>query len=232
MNEIPIRYVELEAIHGRTLGAGMRTLAVTSANPGEGVTMLARALARRSAAAGKRTLLIDFNLFRPTVSEINAPWRPEGDSARSAVLPLGDDQLYGLPVSTLAATELSFRDPAVLRRAMAETLSDYDAIVIDTSSVNAANARNVPAEVAAAACEAAILVIRSGSTTGLAAKRAVDRLLQGGANLVGVAMNDLDNPTLCDELCREVNRLRRFAPRVCDWIVAKFRASEFLRIQT
>lgn len=67
MNELPIHYSEVESIYGCTLGAGYRTLAITSAAPAEGKTMIAEALVKRAEAAGKKVLLVEMNTFNPAL---------------------------------------------------------------------------------------------------------------------------------------------------------------------
>lgn len=48
----PVHYAEMEELFARTIGRGARSIAVTSANSGEGRTGIAYALARRSAVSG------------------------------------------------------------------------------------------------------------------------------------------------------------------------------------
>ncbi|MCH2058108.1 MAG: hypothetical protein MK214_16135 [Thalassotalea sp.] len=67
MNELPIHYSEVESVYGCTLGAGYRTIAITSAAPVEGKTMMAEALVKRAEAAGKKVLLVEMNTFNPAL---------------------------------------------------------------------------------------------------------------------------------------------------------------------
>ena len=62
---IPIQYLELESLYAATVARGIRSLAVTSSEGGEGVSSICDALARRSEADGLRTLLVDLNLYHP-----------------------------------------------------------------------------------------------------------------------------------------------------------------------
>ncbi len=229
MSQIPIFYAELECVYAQTVARGLRRLAVSAANPGEGVSFLARALARRGAATGLRTLLMDFNSFHPA-DTARGSWRPDGGSVRTAIVPIAADGLDFVPASSLASTDLSFRDPHRLRELLKEELADYDLIIADTSAVNRVNGRSVPPGVVAAACDAAVLVILAGVTTGHAARVAAASLRESGAELAGVVMNDRDNPMLVNELCREVERLRPFAPRLADWLERRLRGNALLRL--
>ncbi|MGN4982002.1 hypothetical protein ACTFBY_11420 [Aeromonas dhakensis] len=71
---IPIQYLELESLYASTLARGIRSLAVTSAEGGEGVSTICEALARRAEADGLKTLLVDLNLYHPG----RRPARPGG----------------------------------------------------------------------------------------------------------------------------------------------------------
>ena len=69
MKELPIHYAEVEAIYNQTIGAGYRTIAVTSAKAGEGKTTVAQAIVERAQAVGKHVLLVELNTFNPVLSE-------------------------------------------------------------------------------------------------------------------------------------------------------------------
>ena len=63
MATLPIHYLELETIYTKTLGQGLGSLAITAAESGEGITTLSMALSRRNETAGRKTLLVDLNLY-------------------------------------------------------------------------------------------------------------------------------------------------------------------------
>lgn len=225
MSGIPIEWAELEAVYARTLGRGLRSLAVTAAGPGEGVTTLARALAERAAAVGVRTLYVDFNLRNPMVPGGSGAFLAEDVAVENAVLPTLVDALHVMPAPTRAANPLALRDSARLRAALDNLLAEYAFIVFDTSPLNVTNGGNIPAEAVAAACDGVVLVVLAERTTAGAAGAATARLRRAGAQVIGVVMNDRFAPTLADELCREIGRFDRLAPglvrRVQGWIKRK-----------
>lgn len=229
MSELPIHWAELEAVYARTVGSGVRTLAVTAPEGGEGVTTLARALAERAAAVGIQTLYIDFNLNRPMIP--GGSGLESEDTDQTLILPTGSAGLDVVPAPTRAANLLTLRDPARLRTALAGELAGYDLIVFDTSPVNAANRGNIPAEAVAAACDATLLVVLSGRTRTAAAQAAAERLRTAGARLTGIVMNDRFAPTLADELCREAARLGRWLPGLSGRLQRWLRRRPFLAMR-
>ena len=67
MRPLPITYDETETLYQRILNSGLRSLMVTSAEPEEGTSTLAYALAQRIAASGKKILFIDFRCHLPLI---------------------------------------------------------------------------------------------------------------------------------------------------------------------
>lgn len=227
MNELSPTYLELERVYASTIGRGARSVTVTGVVPGVGASLLARALAARASHGGLRAVYVDFNLARPVYQALQTAWRPDDASVQTALVPVQDDQPYAVvpPPVTERDGHLIFREGNVLRRLLDQDLASYDAIIIDTSAVGAVNGRNIPAEQVAAATDQTILVLLAGVTKTHTARHAVDRLTTAGAKLAGVVLNDRDNPSLADEMCREANRLRRFLPsltrRICAWVRQK-----------
>ncbi|MFY7962865.1 MAG: capsular biosynthesis protein [Elsteraceae bacterium] len=224
-NELPPSYLELEHVYLGTFGRGARTVAVTGVQGGDGASLLAHALAARATSAGLRALYLDLNLFRPSFPSLQIAWRPDDQSVHQALLPRDHSAPFEVAPAPVGASNLLFREPAVLKRLLEEKLVDYDAIVIDTSAICSVNAGNVPPEILAAACDSCVLVMLAGVTKQAPARLAVDRLTAAGAKIAGVVLNDRDNPTLADEMCREVNRLKRWLPnlteKMCRWIRRK-----------
>lgn len=227
-------YQELEAIYGRTIGRGARSVSVSAIRPGDGATTLAQALAARSSAAGLRTIYLDLNLHRPIIRALDASWRPGDRSVAEVLLPSGEGRGFDLvPAPSAPAsgrdTLIDFREGRQLARLLGEELADYEVILIDTSPVSLVNGRNIPADRVAAACDAAILIGLSAVTTQAEAKAALEQLRLAGANVAGFVLNDREFPTLGEEFAREARRLRRFLPGLSNRLSDFFLRSTLLR---
>jgi len=67
---IPAQNMEIEKIYSQILCENNSTIAICSANQGEGVTSIALALAQRNLLAGQSTLVVDFNLYHPSLNKL------------------------------------------------------------------------------------------------------------------------------------------------------------------
>jgi protein-tyrosine kinase len=228
-NELPPSYLELEHIYLGTFGRGARTVAVTGVQGGDGASLLAHALASRATNAGLRALYLDMNLFRPSFPNQQIAWRPDDHSVHQALLPRDHSAPFEVAPAPLGTSNLLFREPMMLKRLLQERLAEYDAIVIDTSAICSVNSGNVPPEILAAACDSCVLVMLAGVTKQAPARLAVDRLTAAGAKIAGVVLNDRDNPTLADEMCREINRMKRWMPKLADRLCRWVRRKDLLR---
>ena len=208
----PSQHMEIENIYAQMRAANLRSIAVSSANPGEGVTSVAIALAQRHLLSGHATLLIDLNLYRPSLRPELALNSPEM-TASSLGLPqlISDDShaisLMGITAPRDRATILKLRKPGELESCLSACQKIYDTIIIDTSPLNRCNGNNIPAERVAQACDAALLVVLAGQTREVDVNRAMQRLRSTGASLAGCVINDRFNPPLQAELVRETRRL-------------------------
>jgi capsular exopolysaccharide synthesis family protein len=123
--------------------AGVKTVMIASAHPGEGKTSLSGQLAASLARAGRRTLLIDADLRKPTVHELFglalAPGLSEVlrcEAPMSAVI-------QPTPVPNLFLLAAGHSDESVLRVLATEGPSgtfaglrqDYDFILVDSSPI-------------------------------------------------------------------------------------------------
>jgi Mrp family chromosome partitioning ATPase len=232
MRQIPIQYSEVEELYGRTVAAGFQSIGVTAAKPGEGSSTIAYALARRTAAAGKKTLLVDFNMATPSVGVrlalVSKTWQPGSDSAVDAIHPLGSTRLYALPAPSCTVDAWAFREVSQLSAQIAQWHKDYEVVIADTSSLTKRNRGNIPPEVVCAACSGTVLVVRSGRTREVNVIEARDRLDRAGARILGSVMNDMNAPGLAAELMRETRRLDRFAPKTMEKLRGVIRRSSLL----
>ncbi len=225
--QIPPQNMEIEKIYSQLLGENDRAIAICSANQGEGVTSIALALAHRSLLAGHTTLIVDFNLYRPSLKRLLTLDGPVAenevyDKPELVTVQQQSIALVGITAPTRRELMIKLRKPGVLEEFIVEWKKTFDTIIFDTSPINRINANNIPAERVAAACDGCLLVVLAGNTAEAMVTTAVEKLKAAGVNLLGCIFNDRDNPSLKNELLREARRLEsRFsglARRIANWI--------------
>jgi Mrp family chromosome partitioning ATPase len=213
MQNLPIHYAEVEAIYNQTIGAGYKSLAITSAKAGEGKTTIAQALVERAQIVGKKVLLVDMNTFNPALSE---------NLRLSMVSPVSENEIVAIEskgYSLLTAPKnirdvLQYRESNLLMTAVNGWLVDFDCIIFDTSALTSLNQSNIPAEIICEVCEGAVLVIEAGTTPANLIQESIEKLKLKKVNLIGSVLNDKSNPSLLIELLRETHRLNRLFPKL------------------
>lgn len=172
---------------------GLRSIAVTSARPGEGKTLTACHLAMTNARRRRRTLLIDGDFRKPSVHLYCKLERIrgleealEGDASWRAFVRnrpgLPDlDILTAGPRSAHSAALLG----AFLPRLLAEAAKDYDLIVIDSPPLIGLSE---PLEIAAA-CDGVLLLAVPRETDSAILRHCVNILRQVGVRNLGLVLN-------------------------------------------
>lgn len=217
---------QIERIALATFQRGKRVVGVTSPQPGSGVTSVANHLARVAALSGARTLLIDLT-HEMEPRTFRSAWLPGQGGAGQAVVRHADG--YDRIVARFdVSSRLLFNNVQKMREAFGEDLAQYQAIVVDAPPVPTPDTQHINGAAALAAADAALLVCMTGrlSTSDLDAAR--DALANAQAHLLGLVLNDMQNPTLGTELAREARRLRRFLPRLSGWLERKALGSSLL----
>ncbi len=231
MQQLPIHYEELEAVYATSVGQGNKAIAVVSAVQGEGVSTLAYALARRAAANGKKTLLVDFNTARPSVAPRlgypDAAWRPANQTWKDAAIDCGIG-LSLLPAPVGSEGVLNLRETSRLKSLVDEWECTFEVVIFDTSPLTSANQANIPPERIAAIADGSILVTLAARTAETKVTEALSKLRSADARLLGSVLNDRYNPGVADELCRETHRLDRFVPNLMAAARRIIRAHPFL----
>lgn len=218
MTQISPFHPEIDAIWHAVVSSGARSVAVVSAEPGEGTTLIAGALARRaglsiaadrggSGRAAATSLLVDLNLDRPGVARVLGLRPLPGEIVR----------LDALGMAVLADIGIAgaegWREPAQLASRLDAWRSDWGMVVLDTAPLLSSNSDIVPGTTAAAAADATVLVTLAGRTATNRIREAREKLAAVGANVIGAVLNDRDNPSLLTELDRETWRLAKIFPR-------------------
>ena len=177
--------------------AERRILLFVSAIPGEGKTYTSLNIAASLALQGKKTLLIDADLRRPSLHKalLDSKDIPlgltdlfSGNAAlEQTMIPSFVENLSLLPAGTRAPNPAELVASADLKGLFEELLKIYDRVLIDTAPVNAVSDTLVLAPHA----HKTILVIQSGKTPRKAVLRAVHLLRKAGAKFAGFALNRL-----------------------------------------
>lgn len=235
MKSIPPLNLEVERVFAQLQATAVRSVAVTSANAGEGTTSLALALAQRCLLAGKSTLVVDLNLYHPTLkSMLDIEENSQQTLLNSPQLIGSDSQeivVTGITVPTQREVMMKLRQTGVLEQCIAELSNQYDCVIFDTTPINRINANNIPAERVAAACDGTLLTVLAGKTTEAMVSSAIQRLHAAGGQLLGCIINDRDNPLLKDELLRQTERLPAKFQRIKNWLQKQIRNNRLLSLE-
>lgn len=170
-----------------------KTIAVTSANPSEGKSLTAANIAISYAMQGKRTLLIDADLRRPTQRKL---WKIDVSVGLCDFLAT----IGQLELAKVKDLPLWIADPGTIPPNPSELLSSarmklfvngvseqYDSIIIDTPPINTV----ADAQIISTFVDGVLIVAKSGVTTSDELNAAVDAIERAGGNLCGIVLNNL-----------------------------------------
>ncbi|QDP41465.1 CpsD/CapB family tyrosine-protein kinase [Radiobacillus deserti] len=172
----------------------LKTLMVTSSGPSEGKSSTVANLAIVFAQAGKKVLLVDADLRKPT---LHYTFRLDNRKGLSSVLVGETDLIQSTIPSDVTNLELLSCGPIppnpselLGSKAMGNMIEEasqlYDLIIFDTPPVLAVT----DAQILADQCDGALLVVRSKQTEYDAAQKAQDLLKPAKAKLLGAVLND------------------------------------------
>jgi protein-tyrosine kinase len=157
------------ALHQAQRQQNIRLVMFTSALPGEGKSLTAANVAMTLSLHGRRVLLVDADLHRPTVHAL-----PIVEVApRLSVLPAGGSS--DEPLSVLISDRM--------RQLLHDAPDTFDWVIVDTPPIGLVS----DAQILAGIVQAAVLVIRAGSTPHELISAAVTTL--GRERILGVVLN-------------------------------------------
>lgn len=172
-----------------------RTILLTSSVPNEGKSLTSANLAITLANAGMRVLLVDADLRKgnlhgrfqvraePGLTEAlsqGANWK---ETVQETKIP----NLTLLPRGTLTHRSSEFFLNAVTRKFLDEAAAAYDAVVVDTAPVMAADDVTSLAPLV----DGVVFVVRAEHTSARVARAAIDALAQRQANVLGLVFNSV-----------------------------------------
>lgn len=181
-----------------TIDNPLRTLMITSPNPGEGKSLTTANLAVVLAQAGQRVIVVDADLRRPMQHQI---FELDNRMGLTTILPDPSirvaDVWQNTPIENLKmiATGPLPPNPADmlgskrLGQVIEELKTKAEIIIFDTPPVNAV----ADATILAGRLDGVLLVARSGRTRRSPIQHSRDVLSSTGANLLGVIINQLSS---------------------------------------
>lgn len=183
-------HTNIHYMHRDTL---VRTILITSACAEEGKSTTAVNLAVVSAQAGKKTLLIDTDLRKPTIHhyfhEVNVSGLTNilsGQEIHQSIKQTMVEGLDLLPSGPIPPNPTTLLGSLGMAHLMRELPHLYDVIILDTPPVTAVT----DAQLLASLVDGVVLVIRVGKTDKNLIRKAKQQLDHVNANIIGVVLND------------------------------------------
>lgn len=216
----------LERIVFATLKRDKRVVGVTSPQAASGVTSLCEHLATVASQSGMRTLLLDMT-GRAEESVPVSVWQPGLGNAGQSVTrdPAGFDRLVA---RFTRENRFHFNDVGQLRSAFADDLACYDAVIVDAAPVPTNDVTHINGAAVMAACDGALLLCMSGRVATSELVDTQDALANTQVDLLGVVLNEMQNPSVGSELARQAQKMRRYMPGVATWLERKALGSSIL----
>lgn len=176
----------------------LRSLLITSPLPAEGKSTLAANLGVVMAHDQQSVILMDGDLRRPRIHDLFDHNNAQGVSTLFIAEPLeGVDDLFCptpveglalLPSGPLPPNPSELLDTQKARYIVRELAGEADVLLIDAPPVVSLT----DAVALAQYVDGVLLVLCTGRTTHAAARKAIERLQQVGANIVGLVLVDVD----------------------------------------
>jgi protein-tyrosine kinase len=171
----------------------IQTLMVTSSGPGEGKSTTVANLAVVFAQQGKKVLLIDADLRKPTA---HYTFRLDNHTGLTNVLTkqatvdqavneTDVENLFVLPSGPIPPNPAELLGSQTMVEFLSQITETYDLVLFDTPPVLAVT----DAQILANKCDGTILVVHSGKTENEAAVKAKELLVNAKGKLLGVVLN-------------------------------------------
>jgi capsular exopolysaccharide synthesis family protein len=176
-----------------SIDGDMRVLMVTSSGPGEGKSTTVANLAVTFAQLGKKVLLVDADLRKPTVHHTFAVNNQVGfttvltkqASLEKAVVETDEQDLYVLTSGPIPPNPAELLSSKSMEQFIEEAKEQFDFVLFDTPPLLAV----ADPQILANQCDGSILVVYSERTEIELAKKGKELLVNAKAKLLGVVLN-------------------------------------------
>ena len=171
-------------------------LLVTSSGPGEGKTTTAANLAVALAQGGKRVVIMDTDLRRPTLHKVfglpnnvglSSMFLEEGTELENVMQPTSIEGLRVITSGPVPPNPAEILDSKQMSKILTNLRAQTDMLILDSPPVLAV----ADASILGSRCSGAILVVDAGHTRTDAGRRAVDTLSRTNVKMLGIVLNKL-----------------------------------------
>lgn len=181
-------------------GNELKTIVLTSVQPGEGKSTTSVNLAISFARAGFKTLLIDADTRNSVMSgTFKANGRIKGLTAYlsgnsefiETICETNVENLSIVPSGKVPPNPTSLLQNANFNKLIETVRSWYDYVIIDTPPIGLV----IDAAIIAQKCDATILVTEAGAIKRRFVLKAKEQMVQSGSQFLGVILNKVDHTT-------------------------------------
>ncbi|MCG8442263.1 MAG: polysaccharide biosynthesis tyrosine autokinase, partial [Caulobacterales bacterium] len=178
------------ALQFATSSGAPKTTLITGIRPSEGKTSTTVALGISFAAVGKRVLIIDADMRKPSfVADAGASAGLSGLLTRrievtDQIVAGAVRNLYLLPSGVVPPNPAELLATPRLNYILESATKHFDIVLVDSPPILSF----ADSPLLSSICESTLLVLQSGAIRRPTAKRAINRLLSAQANIVGVVL--------------------------------------------
>jgi capsular exopolysaccharide synthesis family protein len=176
-----------------SLDEPIRTLVVTSPTPNDGKSVTIANLAVTMAQSGRRTILVDCDLRRPSLHGLFGVDNGAGlttmildETAASSLQPTGVDNLWLLTSGPLPPNPADLLGSRQVDRVLESLLENADIVLLDAPPV----VGFTDAAVLGTRVDGVLLVLRAGKTRREHAERAKAQLERANVRIIGATLTD------------------------------------------
>lgn len=171
----------------------IRTIVVSSANKGDGKSFCALNLAKSFAASGKKTLLIDADLYNPRISrQLNyrmklglSNYLTDSEEYVGYIKKQSQENLFFLPSGLTSSAPTEVLESVKMDNLINHAKKSFDIVIFDTPPTLVLN----DSRVIGSYCDGVILVVSSGKTKKHELLEAVNLIESANNKLLGVVLN-------------------------------------------